>query len=144
MQLQTIRNLLASIALSLVAIGCAASPYKWEVLRVVDGDTIIVLAPWLPPDLGSTIPLRIRGIDTPESSHRSKCDEERLLAESADSLVRQHITPGDTVTVRNISRDKYFRIVGDVEAGGHDIGSLLVRRGMARWYDGGTKKSWCN
>jgi micrococcal nuclease len=139
----TLKLIFASLVLSLGSVGYCEARYRWEVVRVVDGDTIIVVAPWLPPDLGTTIPVRIRGIDTPESGHRGQCARESTLANQATQAVERIISPGDMITVRNISRDKFFRVVGDVEARGNDVGEMLIARGLARRYDGGTKRSWC-
>jgi len=48
------------------------------------------------------------------------------------------------ITLKNVERGKYFRIVATVEADGQDVADLLIQEGLAVVYDGGTKvKDWC-
>ena len=51
------------------------------VLRVVDGDSIKISAPFLPHPLPSTLILRLRGVDTPEVGWRASCSEESQFAQ---------------------------------------------------------------
>ena len=56
----------ALLCLSWFVIGAVyANPYDMVVTKVTDGDTIRVEAPWLLPELGDDIAIRILGIDTP-------------------------------------------------------------------------------
>ena len=49
-----------------------------------------------------------------------------------------------SITLKNVERGKYFRIVATVEADGQDVSDLLIQEGLAVPYDGGTKvKDWC-
>jgi endonuclease YncB( thermonuclease family) len=50
------------------------------------------------------------------------------------------------INLHNPKRDKYFRIVADVEFDGESLSVFLLNRGLAVSYDGGTKKDvdWCN
>ena len=41
-----------------------------------------------------------------------------------------------------MQRGKYFRILADVEVDGVDLGTLLVKEGLAKVYDGGKKSDW--
>jgi micrococcal nuclease len=138
------RSLLIAI---IVAVGyltsALANPYYWKVNRVIDGDTIIVEAPWLPSELGKTISIRIAGIDTPEKGARAQCEREAILGAEATALTKSLIKPGDVVRVDIESRDKYFRIVGTISVNGTPLQTILLNRGLARRYDGGTKSSWC-
>src|SRR5690606_516345 len=79
---------LLSIALLLMTATCTqaaprdeiAGPIEARVLRVIDGDTLLVEArPW--PQQKIEVYVRIRGIDTPEI--RSKCPQIREAALSA-------------------------------------------------------------
>lgn len=45
------------------------------------------------------------------------------------------------MTLRNLRRDKYFRLLADVEADSGDIASALIERGLAKPYEGG-RKQW--
>nr|WP_272212943.1 hypothetical protein [Marinicella sp. W31]MDC2878873.1 hypothetical protein [Marinicella sp. W31] len=89
-----------------------AGPVRAEVVRVIDGDTIVVQArPW-PGQIVETS-VRIRGVDTPEL--RSSCNAERQAASIARDYVVSLLHAGETVQLRQIAGDKYFgRVVADV------------------------------
>ena len=66
----------AILAAALVALPlCAqAADYAWPVVRVIDGDTIVVDASAdLPAELAD-LRVRLRGVDAPEKGHRAACD----------------------------------------------------------------------
>ena len=109
-------------------------------VRNYDGDTITVNIPNIHPLLGEKINIRIRGIDTPEI--KAKCEIEKFMALDAKVFVENLCQMGK-LTLRNISRGKYFRIVADVYVGDINIGEELIKSGLAVSYDGGTKKGWC-
>ncbi|WP_223290417.1 thermonuclease family protein [Nitratidesulfovibrio sp. SRB-5] len=109
------------------------------VLRVPDGDTLVVDIPGYPPVAGRAISVRIAGCDTPEK--RDPRAELRELSRRARELTLHMAAPGSTVTLRNLRRDKYFRLLADVEADGGDIASALIERGLAKPYEGG-RKEW--
>lgn len=112
------------------------------VLAVHDGDTFKVRAAiW--PDVDITVSVRLAHVDTPEL--RGKCTSERRQALAARDFVRGLLLPGSAVTLSDIKRDKY---AGRVDASvtledGRDLAALLLAKGLARAYDGGTKPKWC-
>ncbi|HEX5935144.1 MAG TPA: thermonuclease family protein [Pseudorhizobium sp.] len=115
-------------------------PVEGEILRVIDGDTLLVEArPW--PQQKVEVYVRIRGIDTPET--RSKCTGERQAGEAARrALEILAEEAGATVRLSRISGDKYFgRVVADVTLSG-DIQAAdhLLLAGLASPYDGGRKQ----
>lgn len=113
-----------------------------DILRVIDGDTLEVRAR-LWPDLAMTTRLRLRGIDAPEQ--RGHCDHERALAETATRRVESLVASGAWL-VTDVSRDKFGgRMVGRlVSASGLDIGDRLLAEGLARRYEGRSKRQgWC-
>lgn len=116
-------------------------PVAAEVERVVDGDTLAIRAKvWIGQEV--TVLVRLRGIDAPEL--RGACDEEIARARAAAAALATIVGPGPVI-LRRIEGDKYFgRVVADVAAtGGADLGAMLVRRGLARVYDGGARSPWC-
>ncbi|PRX11403.1 UNVERIFIED_ORG: endonuclease YncB(thermonuclease family) [Martelella mediterranea] len=118
-----------------------AGPVRADVVRVIDGDTIVVAArPW-PGQIVETS-VRIRGVDTPEL--RSSCDAERQAASIARDYVVSLLHEGDTVQLRQIAGDKYFgRVVADVALpDARDLSHLLLAGGFAVSYDGGRKQSF--
>lgn len=86
----------------------ACVEHDWGVRRVVDGDTVVVEAPWLPAPLGDSLSVRIIGLDTPET-RTARCDRERArgLAAKAftQTMVTQHAT--DKARVQVCAWDKY-------------------------------------
>ncbi|MFV0349396.1 MAG: thermonuclease family protein [Halodesulfovibrio sp.] len=108
------------------------------VMRIVDGDTIIVDIPDLPPVIGKNIGIRISGCDTPEL--HDKRPEMRALAMQAKSFVTS-LLHGRKIRLKNIKRGKYFRLIADVEIEESSLSRLLIDKGFARPYSGG-KKNW--
>jgi len=112
-----------------------------KVHNVYDGDTITVDIYGYPDVVGKKIGVRIAGIDTPEL--RGKCVTEKKLAIKAKEYVAMIVKTGKVVVLKNVQRDKYFRVLADVYVDGVSVSELLISNGMARRYDGGTKSSWC-
>lgn len=131
------------LALMLLSFSVSAEEYKWKVVRVLDGDTFEVETLFYPSELGK-IKVRVAGIDTPEKNPRAKCIEENALAQTAHKFAVTKLTK-KTVTIKNVQQDKYGgRIVADVYIGTESFGDSMIRAGLARAYDGRTKKSWCS
>lgn len=115
-----------------------AGPVAAEILRVIDGDTLLVEAhPW--PQQRVEVYVRLRGIDTPEL--RSACPGERDAAHLARQALTAMAGEGSTVWLRNIAGDKYFgRIVADVMLpDGRNPAEALRIAGLAVAYEGGGK-----
>lgn len=116
-------------------------PVTADVVKVIDGDTLDVLARvWL----GQTVHIRVRidGVDTPEL--RGRCAGERAQAQEARSwLVRQ--LAGRSVALSQVRFGKYAgRVVARVKLDdGQDLSVMLLRAGLARPYDGRKRADWC-
>ena len=110
-------------------------------ISAYDGDTFRVDVAEIHPLIGRNMPIRLRGVETPEI--RGKCDQEKALAIKARDFVRELLANAETIVLKNIDRGKYFRIVADVSVDGVDLGSTLIENGLGRLYDGGKKESWC-
>lgn len=121
------------------------TPYTWQVVRVIDGDTVVVKTPWIPPELGDTMSIRIYGIDTPEKSWRAKCDAERALSAEATQFVIE-LLENNSYEIVLVKWDKFGgRILGDFIIDGARMADLLLEQGLAQPYTGsGTKPTWCN
>ena len=108
-----------------------------------DGDTVRFNIPGLHPLLGQNISVRVRGIDTPEI--RGKCPAEKRMAQRAKEFVHQLLEKVRKITLRQVGRGKYFRIVAYVEADGEDMSDALLVAGLAVSYHGGKKTwDWCD
>jgi len=115
-----------------------AGPVAAEIIRVIDGDTLLVEAvPW--PQQRIEVYVRIRGIDAPEM--KSKCPALRQAAEQARSVLDEMAATSPHIRLTNISGDKYFgRIVADVSLeNGRNPAREMLTDGLAVGYDGGRK-----
>ena len=110
------------------------------ILKVIDGDTLRVSAPWVPAPLKPEISLRVFGVDTPEL--KSKILSEKAAAERALQFTEQFLARG-TVRVEYLRWDKYGgRIVGNVYVGEESLAAELISAGLGKPYYGGTKEQW--
>ena len=133
--------ILAVLPLNAEAKETLAGPIPAKVLRIVDGDTIVVRAHiWLGQTIESIV--RIRGIDTPEM--KGKCEFERQKAEEAKKFVEKMID-GKDIFLEQISYDKYGgRVVAIIKTKGHkSLAEEMINKGLAREYQGKTKQGWC-
>ncbi|KQQ33958.1 nuclease [Rhizobium sp. Leaf306] len=115
-----------------------SGPVAAEILRVIDGDTILVEArPW--PQQRVEVYVRIRGIDAPEL--KSKCHSVQQAGGDARQALEALTKASATIELVNITGDKYFgRIVADVVLpDGRSAGSDLLLAGLVQPYDGGRK-----
>lgn len=138
-----------AVTASIVGFGAAALPGEEDlpgpiparVVRVVDGDTIVVRARiWLGQEVETSV--RIAGIDAPEL--RGRCPNEKVLANEARLLVESRVA--DTaVVLRAVAFEKYGgRVMAAVEtATGEDLAAILMAAGLARAYAGGARLPWC-
>ncbi len=112
------------------------------IISITDGDTIKVDAfPW--PGHTVRVSVRIDGIDTPEIS--GKCEREKEMALAARDAVIELVDGGEVV-LGDVRHGKYAgRVVARVVLpDGRDLGEELVRRRLARAYDGrGRRQGWC-
>lgn len=122
-----------------------ANTYDYKVLRVLDGDTVEIEAPFLPVELKQKFSLRIVGVDTPEKGHLAKCDRERERAAEAKTFVETRLANAKNVRVLLIGWDKYGgRVLGDLIVDGEYLSLSLIINNHAAMYNGhGKKKDWC-
>lgn len=118
-----------------------AGPVEAEVVRVVDGDTLVARARiWL----GQTVETHVRlaGVDAPEL--RGKCASEKERARAAREALA-HLVNGGPVTLSEIESDKFGgRVLARVEtADARDVAAALVAGGFVRAYAGGRREGWC-
>lgn len=111
-----------------------------EVVKVYDGDTITVNISAFPDILGNSISVRIYGIDTPEMYGVTVT--ERMLARVARDFVKNELDKAKFIVLKDLKRDKYFRLLAVVLVDGEDLGKKLIDKGLAKEYFGGTKESW--
>ena len=122
-----------------------SATYDAQIIRVSDGDTIVIAAPFLPAPLKPQLAVRIFGVDTPEKGHRAQCPQEAQRAELASNYTKQLIAQGGKIQVTLYAWDKFGgRVLGDILVNGQSVRMGLIQNGLAREYYGDAKQSWCN
>ena len=118
--------------------------YDTKIIRVSDGDTIVIAAPYLPAPLKPQLAVRIFGVDTPEKGHRAQCDSERAQGEKASAWTKSLVKSGKKFQVVLYRWDKFGgRVLGDILVDGVSVRQGLIAAGLAREYYGDKKESWC-
>lgn len=130
-------------ALAVLAAPVAAEQYKIQ--RVIDGDTVEIAVPWIPPPLPPKLSIRVLGIDTPEKAPRAQCEAEAKKAAEASAFTKSAVATAQLVEIEIEKWDKYGgRVLGHVLLDGHSLSDMLIEAGLARPYKGEAKTSWCN
>jgi micrococcal nuclease len=97
-----------------------AESFSGEVVGITDGDTISVMRE------GKAVKIRLSGIDCPEKK-QAYGDKAKHFASD--------LAFGKTVTVSYSKKDRYGRILGDVQLpGGKSLNQELLRAGYAWHY----------
>ena len=117
--------------------------YNWNIVKVIDGDTVKFEAPFLPDPLKKTLNLRINGIDTPEKGRRAQCAYEDLMSRKATAFTKEFLSTGEVYIVLEKWGKFGGRVLGDIIIDDERLSLALIDAGLARAYDGGKKESWC-
>ena len=105
-----------------------------EYVRNYDGDTMTVNIPGVHPLFGNEIGIRVRGIDTLEI--REKYPFEKQKVKETKTLIEWILNRANEITLHDIEREKYFRIVASVIVDGQNLSDLLLAKKLAVPYDG--------
>lgn len=112
------------------ATGTVGDPSPVELVRVIDGDTIVV------DDGGEEQRVRFLGIDTPEIAHEDG-ETSEPCGEEARAMTEELTAAGD-LELRSDdgqpAEDRYGRRLAYVEAGGKDLSAELLQAGLAEIY----------
>ncbi len=137
--------LLAVPALALAQKAPQGVTYDAQILRVNDGDTVVISAPFLPKPLKPELAIRIYGVDTPEKGFRAQCPSEDQRGQAATAFTKNAVATTQKHQVTLYAWDKFGgRVLGDIILNGVSLRSELIRNGFAREYYGEAKQSWCN
>jgi len=119
--------------------------YDAQILRVTDGDTVVISAPFLPAPFKPELAIRVYGVDTPEKGHRAMCPSEAQRGEAASAFTKNAVAQGGKFQVTMYGWDKFGgRVLGDILINGQSLRTALIANGFAREYYGDAKQSWCN
>ena len=118
-----------------------AGPVQAHLVRVVDGDTVEVLARIWPDHYVETL-VRLAGIDAPEM--RGRCAEESALAERSRARLAA-LLAGNRLRLVDVHYGKYAgRVVARVlTEDGRDVARILLEEKLVRPYAGGRRTPWC-
>jgi len=119
--------------------------YDAVIVRVNDGDTVVIAAPFLPPPLKQELAVRVYGVDTPEKGFRAQCPSEDQRGQNASKFTTAAVAKSTKRQVVLYSWDKFGgRVLGDIILDGQSLRAMLIQNGFAREYFGEAKQSWCN
>lgn len=138
--------ILTTLAMLFFTINAAKTEvYEYKILRIIDGDTVEIEAPYLPSPLKPSLYLRIDGVDTPEKPPRARCPREDIISLMAKLYTEQEIANASDVRIVLKKWDKYGgRVLGDVLLNGIPLSQKLIDSGYAVEYHGGKKNNnWC-
>ena len=110
-----------------------------KVIKVYDGDTITIQfkLPYKDSPLYK-ISVRLNGLDCPELKTKN------LIEKQCSQIAKQKVSDlllGQTVDFKNVSMEKYGRLLADVYFKGKSVNQWLLDNHLAVGYDGGTKKA---
>ena len=110
-----------------------------KVIKVYDGDTITIQfrLPYKESPLYK-ISVRLNGLDCPELKTKN------LIEKQCSQIAKQKVSDlllGQTVDFKNVSMEKYGRLLADVYFKGKSVNQWLLDNHLAVGYDGGTKKA---
>jgi endonuclease YncB( thermonuclease family) len=98
-----------------------SATYDAQILRVTDGDTVVIAAPFLPAPLKPELAIRVFGVDTPEKGHRAMCPSEAQRGEAASAFTKNAINQAAA------AKGKFQVIMyGWDKFGGRVLGDLLI------------------
>ena len=108
-----------------------------SLISVYDGDTFYVDIPSCNIDVFCKhISVRVRGVDCPEM--KGGTVETKARAKQAKEYSECFLKSGK-ILLYNCGRDKYFRLLCDVNVNKRNLAQELIKNGYGIPYDGGTK-----
>jgi len=136
------------LALAQAKVPAKSATYDAQILRVTDGDTVVIAAPFLPAPFKPELAIRVYGVDTPEKGFRAQCPSEAQRGEDASAFTKKAVesaaAAGGRFQVTMYGWDKFGgRVLGDILINGKSLRAALIANGFAREYYGEAKQSWC-
>lgn len=136
--------ILLGVMIGTVAAQKQGVTYDATIIRVSDGDTVVIAAPFLPAPLKPELAVRIFGVDTPEKGFRAKCPQEDARGQAASKFTKSMVEQSTKRQVILYEWDKFGgRVLGDIILNGQSLRAMLIQNGYAREYYGEAKQSWC-
>ncbi len=125
-----------------------SNTFKAKVIRVSDGDTIVVET----PD-GQQVKIRVLGMDTPEKYITSKLKKDAAechttvekmsyLGKLASKHAHEYLKPEDIVVVEPHGQGKYGRLLAKIYVNGKDYALQMIRDGYSCVYKSAAPKEY--
>jgi endonuclease YncB( thermonuclease family) len=110
---------------------------RGKVIKVYDGDTITIAAklPYKSSEI-YRFSVRLRGIDSPEINSKSPVEKELAIN---SKIYLSNVILGQMVELKNISTEKYGRILADVYIDNVNVNKWMLENKLAVPYNGGKK-----
>lgn len=113
--------------------------------RVKDGDTVACDLPCYLSWRCNDVAIRIRGIDTPETGHRAKCETENVNGIKAKMWLYSLVLMSESTHITNIKPVGAFgRVEADFLVNGKSVAPVLINNGLAVVSKGKRTKDWCD
>ena len=64
------------------------------------------------------------------------------IAIKAKEELEKLLLNSKNITLYNLGRDKYFRLLASVKVGNIDVAEYMIKKGLVKSYDGCVKTSW--
>lgn len=109
------------LVIVLAALPCQAFALDGRVVRVIDGDTVVLLT-----DTKQQVRVRLSEIDAPERSQAYGTKSKNALIE---------LCAGKSATLHQTSKDRYGRTLARLYCGEIDANAAMVEQGFAWVYD---------
>ena len=107
--------------------------YDAQIIKVSDGDTVVIAAPFLPAPLKPQLAVRIFGVDTPEKGFRAQCPSEDQRGQAASKFTTAAVAKSTKRQVILYGWDKFGgRVLGDIILDGQSLRAMLIQNGYAR------------
>jgi micrococcal nuclease len=98
-----------------------------QVIEITSEFTLICDIRNYPPVIGHRMPVRIRGLESPQSI------PDPGLRDFLDHLFGGgHPDPNQVILLKNIQRGEQFCLIADIEVDGRDLGDHLVEQGLVK------------
>jgi micrococcal nuclease len=110
---------------------------KENISKVYDGDTITINISHYPDIIGKEIEVRCYGYDTPEIKNKDIIQKEKAI--QAREFLKGLIVNSSRIELKNMQRDKYFRILAELYIDNISVADLMIKNNLACAYFGGTK-----
>lgn len=138
-------------AIAALILATSAGAIAFAAQAATDSDTLVY---WSDGDSGRLpdgTKFRLHGVDAPETRSLkqrggAKCESERDLGYLAKANAVELTRNKEILVTRDYGRDRYGRLVVDLEVDGFDVAVSLIASGSHKsWdYDGGDRKpDWC-